>query len=132
MSTNQSEKANDEYYREKYIMALINSSDCEAAALLNKTAAEHTFPMTDICVIYNILQHANKKSGANYPLKKIVGVIDITLENAARANIPPVELSKRIVEALFNIKCSRQTLDEIERGTKEKLETTGAHDAGTA
>lgn len=132
MSTNQSEKASDEYYREKYIMALIDGSDCEAAALLNKTAAEHTFLMTDICVIYNILQRANKKSRANYPLREIIGVIDITLENAARANIPPVELSKRIVEALFNIKCSRQTLDEIERGTKEKLETTGAHDAGTA
>lgn len=119
MSTNQSKKANDDYYREKYIMGLIDGHDCEAAALLSKTAAEHTFPMMDICVIYNIFQCANEKSGANYPLIKIIGVIDVTLENAARADVPPVELSKIIVGTLFNIKCSRQTLNEIERDTKE-------------
>lgn len=118
MSTNQSKKVNDDYYREKYIMGLIDGHDCEAAALLNETAAKHTSSLIDVCVIYNIFQYANKKSEENYLLRKIIGVIDVTLENAARANMSPAELSKRIIGTLFNIKCSRRTLDEIEWDTR--------------
>lgn len=130
MSTSQNRKTDK--YRLKFIGALIKS-DCnsEETALLSQTAAEQGISLIDLCAMYNILQYAHQRSKNRYPARKIIEVIGLTAANAAKAKIPPVELAKRICGTLFDVRCSRANLDEIEQETRG-AQPEGGHNAGTA
>ena len=108
-------------YRINYIFTLLNSADREASILLENECCKHMAAMSDVCVTYNIIDAGRKKSGKEFSTSKIVGVVDICLQNEKASGVPAVELSKRIVANLFSVEITRQEVDMIETETRNRI-----------
>lgn len=109
-------------YRINYIFTLLSDADREASVLLENECCKHTAAMSDVCVVYNIIDAGRKKSGKEFSVSKIVGVVDICLQNGNASGIPAVELAKRIVANLFSVEITRQEVDMIETETRNRTQ----------
>ena len=89
---------------------------------MEKAAAHHGVLLDDVCVIYNILQLANVKSKLNYPVDKILGVMDIILTSADSSKVYSVELVKRVVPNLFRVGLLRWELDGCEKSARVRIQ----------
>ena len=108
-------------YRINYIFTLLSDADREASILLENECCKHTAAMADVCVAYNIIDAGRKKSGKEFSVSKIVGVVDICLQSGKASGIPPEELAKRIVANLFSVEITRQEVDMIETETRNRI-----------
>ncbi|RKJ18403.1 hypothetical protein D7X48_18150 [bacterium D16-50] len=109
-------------YRKNYIFTLLQDGNREAVDFLEKAAAHHGVLLDDVCVIYNILQLANVKSKLNYPVDKILGVMDIILTSADSSKVYSVELVKRVVPNLFRVGLLRWELDGCEKSARVRIQ----------
>lgn len=108
-------------YRENYILSMVDDATPEVATMLKKESMQHTAALTDVCVIWNLINAARKKAEKDFEDTKIVGVVVVVLENAAVSGMYSVELAKRIVASLFGVKIARYELDMIEARTRSKM-----------
>lgn len=119
------EKMKEKYrikkYRENYILSMVDDASPEVVAMLEKESMQRMESLTDVCIVWNLLNAARKKAEKDFEDTKIVGVVAVVLENAATAGIYSVELAKRIAASLFGVNITRYELDMIETRTRSKM-----------